>query len=281
MTGLMTRDMNRRRFLRLTGVLSAVANGVQEMVSRRSVVGFALFGAAEIVLRPAMSYAETVASGHQPILDVPKLAEDPTAVPVRVSVDHPMDPDHFIDSVELILETDPVPHKGTYRFTPANGRARVAFPMRSGTGGLLKAIVTCNRYGRFVGTREVRAGGDGCASEPDGARARPGNPRVRVMGVPKLGEVVEVAAKLDHESDTGLRLKDGKYTRVRPEFFVREMQVFLGGQRISEFRLTSALSSNAIVRFPVRVTGASTLRVVVVNSEGRRWEATELIRPDA
>ena len=240
-------------------------------VSRRSVIGVALGGAAGIVLRPAMSPAETVESGHQPMLDVPRLAEDPTAVPVRVSVNHPMAHDHFIESVEMILEADPVPHKGTYRFTPANGRARLSFPMRSGTGGVLKAIVTCNRHGRFVGTREIRVGGDGCASEPDGSRERPGNPRARIMGVPKFGGVVEVAVKLDHESDTGLRLKDGKY----------EMQVFLGDRRISDFRLTSALSSNAILRFPLRVTGASTLRVVIVNSEGRRWEATERIRLDA
>lgn len=254
-------------------------DGTNVPVSRRSVLGFALSAAAGIVLRPAISDAEMLASGHQPILDVPRLAEDPTAVPVRVSVDHPMERDHFIESVEVILDADPVPHKGTYRFTPANGRARISFPMRSGTGGQLKAIVTCNRHGRFVGTRDVRVGGDGCAVDADGWRGRPGNPRVRVMGVPKIGAVVEVAAKLDHESDTGLRLKDGKYTCVRPEFFVREMQVFLGDQRISEFRLTSALGSNAIVRFPVRVPGASKLRVVIVNSEGRRWEATELIRP--
>lgn len=250
------------------------------MLSRRSVVGFALSGAAAIVLRPATSDAGTLASGHQLMLDVPKLAEDPTAVPVRVSIDHPMERDHFIESVEVILDADPVPHKGTYRFTPGNGRARISFPMRSGTGGVLKAIATCNRHGRFVGTREVRVGGDGCATEPDGSRVRPGNPRIRVMGAPKLSGVVEVAVKLDHESDPGLRLKDRKYTRVRPEFFVREMQVFLGRERISEFRLTSALSSNAIVRFPVRVTGAAPLRVVVVNSEGRRWEAAEPIRLD-
>jgi desulfoferrodoxin (superoxide reductase-like protein) len=227
-----------------------------------------------------MSSAATAPSGHEVILDAPKLAEDPTAVPVRISVDHPMERDHFIQSVEVILEADPVPHKGTYRFSPGNGQARIAFPMRSGTGGVLKAIATCNRHGRFVGTREVRVGGDGCAVESDGPRARAGNPRIRVMGTPKLGDVVEVAVKLDHETDTGFRLKDAKYVRARPEFFVREMQVFLGRERISEFRLTSALGSNAIVRFPVRLTAAAPLRVVIVNSEGRRWEATEPIRLD-
>ncbi len=251
------------------------------LLSRRSVVRVALVCAAGIVLRPAVTDARAPALEHRPIIDAPTIAENPTAVPVRVSVDHPMDRDHFIDSMELLLDADPVPHKGTYRFTPANGRAGVSFPMRSGAGGLLRAIVTCTRHGRFVGTREVRVAGDGCVSESDGWRGRPGTPRIRVIGAPKLGEVVEVAAKLDHESDTGLGLKDGKYTRVRPEFFVKEMHVFLGGRRISEFRLTSALSSNAIVRFPVRVTGPSTLRVVVVNSEGRRWEATERIRLDA
>src|SRR5918996_2387020 len=256
-------------------------NEAMDLVSRRRVVSVGLCGVAVVVLRPAMGPTEASESGHQPILDVPRLAEDPTAVPVRVSVDHPMDPDHFIESLDLILEADPVPRKGTFRFTPASGRARLAFPMRSGSGGLLKAIATCNRHGRFVGTREIRVGGDGCATESDGPRARPGNPRIRVVGTPKRGEVVEVAVKLDHESDTGLRLEDGKYTRVRPEYFVREMQVFLGNQRISDFRLTSALSSNAILRLPVRVPGASTLRVVVVNSEGRRWDATEPIRVDA
>jgi desulfoferrodoxin (superoxide reductase-like protein) len=258
-----------------------MAGTMMGLVSRRRIVSCLLSSAATVILRPAMSPAEMSAAVHQPILDAPRLAEDPTAVPVRVAVDHPMDPDHFIESVEVVLEADSVPHKGTYRLTPANGRVRLAFPMRSGTGGLLKAIATCNRHGRFVGTREIRVGGDGCATESDGPRERPGKPRIRVMGSPKPGEVVEVAVKLDHESDTGLRLKNGTYARVRPEYFVKEMQVFLGNQRISDFRLTSALSSNAILRFPVRVPGASTLRVVVVNSEGRRWEATERIRVDA
>ncbi|MGH7310232.1 MAG: thiosulfate oxidation carrier complex protein SoxZ [Candidatus Rokuibacteriota bacterium] len=86
---------------------------------------------------------------------------------------------------------------------------------------------------------------------------------------------------MDHDSDTGLRLKDGRYVRVRREFFVREMPAYLGRHRISEFRFTSALSPNPIIRFPLKVAGADTLRVVFVNSEGQQWQASELIRPSA
>ncbi|MGH7325605.1 MAG: thiosulfate oxidation carrier complex protein SoxZ, partial [Candidatus Rokuibacteriota bacterium] len=88
-------------------------------------------------------------------------------------------------------------------------------------------------------------------------------------------------ARLDHGSDTGLLLKAGRYVRVRSEFFLKEMHVYLGRQKISEFRFTSALSPNPIIRFPLKVTGAEALRVVFVNSEGQRWEASELIRPTA
>lgn len=154
--------------------------------------------------------------------------------------------------------------------------------MRSGTGGPLTAIVTCSRHGRFVGRRELRVAGDGCASDPHVvAKQQPGNPRLRMMGAVRVGQVVEVLAKIDHDSDTGLRLKEGRYVRVRREFFVREMRAYLGRHPISEFRFTSALSPNPIIRFSLKVTGADTLKVVFVNSEGQRWQASELIRPTA
>lgn len=109
---------------------------------------------------PPDAGAQLLEREHRPTLDAPSLAENPVAVPVRFTVDHPMEPGHFIESMEIVLETDPVPHKGTYRFPPANGRAGVSFPMRSGAGGTLKAIVTCSRHGRFVGRRELRIAGD-------------------------------------------------------------------------------------------------------------------------
>jgi predicted secreted protein len=230
-------------------------------LSRRQLVDMTLIGAAGLLLDPAGAGAQLLERDHRPNLDTPHLAENPTAAPVRVSVDHPMEPGHFIESLAIVLQTDPVPHKGTYRFTPANGRAQVSFPMRSGVGGSLKAIAMCTRHGRFVGTREVRVAGDGCASDPDViAKQQPGNPRLRVVGPVRVGGVIEVLAKIDHDSDTGLRLKDGKYVRFRPEFFVKEMRAYLGGRRVSEFRFTSALSPNPIIRFPLKVSGAEALR---------------------
>jgi hypothetical protein len=56
--------------------------------------------------------------------------------------------------------------------------------------------------------------------------------------------------KVNHNSYTGLVLKNGKYVREAPEFYVKQMLVFLDDQKVSEFQMTSAMSPNPLIRFP-------------------------------
>jgi sulfur-oxidizing protein SoxY len=238
-----------------------------------------LLGGALTFLVPRRLRAESAVDGeHRVRIEAPILAEDPSAVPLSVSTSHPMEPAHFIRVIEVRLDNDPVPHKGTFLFTPANGQAAVAFHMRSGAGGLLTVTAECSRHGRFVTTKEIRVTDGGCAGPPDMTRDRLGNPRVRVPESVKPGEIMQVRAKVDHNSYTGLVLKNGKYVREAPEFFVKQMLVFLDDQKVAEFQLTSAVSANPLIRFPLKVMRGGTLRVVFINNEGRRWEASQPIR---
>jgi sulfur-oxidizing protein SoxY len=241
---------------------------------------FFLIGSGLTLLVPASARAEpSLERDHRPQLEIPILSEEPTAVPIQVRVDHPMEPDHFIRSIEVMLETDPVPYKGKFLFTPANGRAWVAFPMRSGAGGLVKAAAECSKHGRFVAAKALRVVGGGCTTAPDkSARERVGNPVLRLPRSMKAGEIVEVRAKVDHNSHTGLGLKNGKIVREAPEFYIKQMIVTLDGQTVSEFQMTSAVSPNPLIRFPLKVTRSGTLRVLFVNNEGRQWEASQPIR---
>lgn len=239
-----------------------------------------LAAGAAVVLAPRLVQAGTPEESHHARLDLPALAEDPTAVPVRVRVDHPMVRDHFIRSIDLRLAGDPVAHKGTFRFTPSSGGAWVAFPMRSGRGGVLRAAVECSRHGRFVTTRDFRVAGDGCAAIPAPPdRVQLGRPRLRLPRLGKIGDVVEVWARVEHDSDTGLSLRSGVHVRERPPFFVRQVRVYFESELVSDFTFTAALSPNPIIRFPLRLARAGTLRAAFVNSRGRRWEASEWIQP--
>jgi predicted secreted protein len=244
-------------------------------VPRRAV----LIGGLLCVLAPGRGHAQsTVEDEHRPIIEAPALSEDPGAVPIQISVNHPMEADHFIRSIEIRLDKDPVPYKGKLLFTPANGRAAVSFQMRSGTGGVLKATAECSKHGRFVSTREIRVAEGGCAGPAEASRDRLGNARIFVPESIRSGEIVQVRAKVDHNSYTGLVLKSGKYVREAPEFYVKQMLVFFDDQPVSEFQMTSAVSANPLIRFPFKVPRSGTLRVVFINSEGQRWEASKSLR---
>jgi predicted secreted protein len=217
---------------------------------------------------------------HAPKLDLPILTEDPSAIPVIVWVDHPMEPDHYIKAIRVSLPTDPVPDKGTYGFTPLSGRAWVSFQMRSGAGGVVRAEAEDTRHGRSTGTAEVRVAEGGCGVAPDRVnKERAGNPVIRVPRSYRSGEVIEVRAKIDHGSHTGLALKNGKYVREAPAYFLTRMVATFDDKTVCDFTLTSAVSPNPLIRFTLKVPGPGTLRVAWTNSEGKRWEAVQPIKP--
>lgn len=251
-------------------------------ISRRLFIKQIGLGTVGVSLSFHKVFGEVQDRLHRPVIDVPILAQDGSAVPVKVSLDHPMERDHFIQSFELSIETDPVPSKGKFFFSPANGQASLAFQMRSGVGGLLKVVGECSRHGRFVGTAELRVVGGGCTAAPEKIeKERLGNPMIRLPNRFRSGDIVEARVKIDHNSSTGLIEKGGKIIRERPEFYLQTMKAHLGSEQVSEFRMTSAVSPNPLIRFPLRIQGPSILRVVFRNSEGQEWSASHPIQPAA
>jgi predicted secreted protein len=238
-----------------------------------------VLGSGLVLLAPGRAWSQgALEREHALRIEMPILAEDSAAVPLQVSVEHPMEPDHFIRSFEVTLDKDPVPWKGKFLFTPGNGRAWTAFTMRSGAGGLVRVVAECSRHGKFTATREVRVTEGGCATAAPVDRSRIGNPQLRLPSSLRAGQIVEVKTKVDHDSQTGLALKGGKHVREQPEFFVKEMLVYLDAEKVSEFQMGSAISANPLIRFPLKITRSGTVRVVFVSSEGQRWEASQPIR---
>jgi sulfur-oxidizing protein SoxY len=247
--------------------------------SRRETLGLVLMGALAAT-RPPGALAQSpgrpaaVETAHRPQIDVPILADDPVAVPLTVSVDHPMEADHYIKALEVVLRTDPVPRKGVFHFTPRSGRASVAYQMRSGQGGELTVVAECTRHGRFEARHLVRVAPGGCALPPGSVtREQGGSPSVRTQARVRPGEVVAVWASLKHTSHTGLAEKNGTFVQERPAFFVERMTAFLGEERVSEFALTPAMSPDPKLRFFVKARPGTMLRVVFVDNRGGQWAA--------
>lgn len=100
---------------------------------------------------------------HTPILKVPLVAEDGRVVPIEMTLDHPMEPDHYIESVTFVVIDDPIASKCMYNFTPQSGKPFLKFQSRMDAGTkTVSAIVQCNKHGRWVGEAVMRIVGGGC-----------------------------------------------------------------------------------------------------------------------
>jgi sulfur-oxidizing protein SoxY len=258
-------------------------------VPRRRFLGLA---AAGLVIGPRLPRAAAESAMHerlhQPVLGMPSATSNGVRVPIRVDVPHPMDPDHHVSSLQVINPRDPVPLKGVFHFTPRNGRAHVAFQTRLDEGSsTVLATADCGRHGRHTGTAAVAVaeGGGGCAGGPPPAIRMADEIRPPVIRIPALvaerrihaGDIIDIQVKTKHPNRTGLVARDGTFVQEAEPFHLSEMDVFYGGERVSHFALTAALSDNVLIAFKLRAGSAAAVRVTLTNTRGQRFEASHPI----
>ena len=96
-------------------------------------------------------------------LRLPIIAEDGANVPIVVSMEHPMEPAHYIKSIQIVNFNDPVVNKGVFRFTPANGQAYISTQIRMDGGDAeVFAICECNKHGKWVASKALKVSLGGC-----------------------------------------------------------------------------------------------------------------------
>src|SRR5262245_3013667 len=227
---------------------------------------------------------------HQPVLRVPASPSTGARVPITVELAHPMDPDHHITAVQITDPRDPVPVKGVFHFTPASGRAFVAFQTRVNEGpSMVLATAHCGRHGRFTAAAPimVAAGGGGCAGGPPVAMRLDdeiGDPIIRIPqlvadGEVRLGQILTIQVKIKHPNRTGLALRDGRFVQETEPFHLTEMDVAYAGEHVSRFILTAALSDSPMITCTLLARRTAEVRVTLTNPRGQRFTATQTIRP--
>jgi desulfoferrodoxin (superoxide reductase-like protein) len=260
--------------------------------SRRGFIGLAAAAAAGLMAEPSTRIAQAQEAPpdatHRPVLRLPTGTSNGARVPITVDVPHAMEPGHRITALQVMNPRDPLPLKGTFHFSAANGRAWVAFQARFDDGpAAVVATAECRRHGRFSATAAVAVapGAGGCAGGPPAVVA-PDEIRPPVIRIPQLvadgwivaGAIIDVQVKTKHPSRTGLALEEGRWVQASTPFHLTEMVVVYGDEVVSRFLLTAALSDNPMITFKLRAVRQAPVRVTLVNTHGERFEAMHAIR---
>lgn len=99
---------------------------------------------------------------HVPQVDLPIIAEDGRLVPVKVTVNHPMTPEHYIKSIEIIDNVSPIKSKGKFNLTYRNGQAYLMTRIKLAQSATVTAIAECNRHGKWAGDSTIKVTLGGC-----------------------------------------------------------------------------------------------------------------------
>ena len=130
---------SRRAFLKTAALIGLISSIIPDMLMPKSVLAAAESG-RKAVDPKNLTPEEAI---HIPKVDIPIIAEDGSLVPIIVSVNHPMEPDHYIKGIYIIDDLSAIPSKGLYRFTPANGEAYINTRIKLGESTTVRAIAEC------------------------------------------------------------------------------------------------------------------------------------------
>jgi predicted secreted protein len=256
--------LSRRRFLRLAGAAAGL-----------------------LAAPPACPAAGDTEAFHRPRLRLPATTTNGARVPVVVEATYPIDGSHGETVLEVVNPRDPVAAKGVFHFTPANGRAYVAFQARFDEGpSAVVAGAWCRRHGTFTMSVPlvIAPGAGGCAGgTPAAVDDEIRDPVIRIPklvaeGTLQAGQLVQVQVKTRHPNRTGLVHRDGRWVAESEPFHLSTLVVVYGDEPVSRFGLTAALSDNPLITFLLHLRQEGVVRVTLTNTRGRRFEASHPIR---
>jgi desulfoferrodoxin (superoxide reductase-like protein) len=226
---------------------------------------------------------------HTPKLILPAMTRNGNHVPVVVKMNHPMESSHYIRRVEFRNESDPIPSKGIFYPSAANGEIYLAFQARMDSGiSTVLAIAECNLHGTWSARHRITIpdGQGGCATVgvPKEAAAREAilPPVIRIPELVRRGrlikgETAEVQVKFKHPSKTGLAYKDKKFIQVEEPLYVTSMQVLYGESLVSRYQMTAGLSDDPFLKFKLKFIEEKPIRIVFTNSSGRQFSASTAV----
>ena len=185
------------------------------------------------------------------VLDAPERADDAAIVPVSITSKIPQTEERFIKTIYFIIDKNPGPLVGTFRFSPKSGRADLAFRVRVNAYSPIRAVAETNDGKLYMSRRFIKATG-GCSapagSDLDAAMARLGKIKLKTNSALKLAEPNSAQLMISHPNLSGLQMNQVTQLYL-PAHFVRHVKVSFEGEEVFSADTGFGISENPSFRF--------------------------------
>ncbi len=206
-------------------------------------------------------------------LTVPYRAEDASVVPVSINAQIPQTEDHYIKTMYLFADNNPEPLAGTFRLTPAMGRADLAMRIRIDQYTNVRAVAEMNTGELYMNTKFIRASG-GCSLPPpflelQAAKKHIGEMKFRSVNSEKDGGVLG-QLRIRHPNVNGLQL-DQRTRSIIPPDYVTKVMISFNGAHIMTAETDISISQDPSFRFFFNPEEGGELKAEMEDSKGRKF----------
>ena len=215
------------------------------------------------------------------VLDAPERADDAAIVPVSITSQIPQTEERFIKTIYFIIDKNPGPLVGTFRFSPKSGRADLAFRVRVNAYSPIRAVAETNDGKLYMSRRFIKATG-GCSapagSDLDAAMARLGKIKLKTNSALKLAEPNSAQLMISHPNLSGLQMNQVTQLYL-PAHFVRHVKVSFEGEEVFSADTGFGISENPSFRFFFVPESEGQLTAEVTDTKDLHFTQTVQIAP--
>jgi len=218
-------------------------------------------------------------------LEAPKRAHDSAIVPIVI---HAQDDAREIKSIHLIVDKNPLPLAGIFKFSREKRSAWQSLETRIRINEYthVRAIAELDDGSLHMTSEFVKAAG-GCSApamaDLDAALANAGKMRILLDDISNSDQVAallppneratsEATIKISHPNNSGMQFDQISRNYI-PAFFVHSIVAELDGEELLNVETNFSMSENPVVKFQFANAGtAEKLKVFAVDSKNNRYE---------
>lgn len=207
-------------------------------------------------------------------------ADDASSVPVIVRARNAQRQDDYIKQIWLIVDKNPSPMAGVFRYTPASGLANLETRIRVEDYTHVRAVAERSNGKLYMAGRWIKASG-GCsapAGGDDANTANLGKIKFKIEDAVNFNELNKAQVMISHPNISGLAMD--QLSRLYPNpHFVNRVDISYDGITVMSADVDFSISMNPVFRFYFQPKGAGQLRALVTDSNNLKFEQAIAIEP--
>ena len=210
-------------------------------------------------------------------LTTPERAPDGAFVPISFKTHKLKDQEDIISKIHLVIDMNPVPYSGTFKFATGINQIELATRIRLDAYSKVRVIAETKKGDYFMAANFVRGSG-GCSAPPlgdiDKMLVNAGKMKIKVNNIEENNDIAEAKIMISHPQFNGLQMNPAT-TEMIPAYYVENIEVTYNDNIVMALESDISISQDPTFRFNFPVGDGGDLKITAKDTDGNVYSYSE------